>query len=172
MDWTWYLFGFHGRINRAKYWLATLVWIGWMVFTIWMLVLVIEVLSRTGLLPEQPKYFHFGVEEIFSLFDPATYRTASRGELVAIIGYLIALPILLWIYLATSIKRLHDRDKSGWWMLPFFVVPGLLSEFSGRVAAYDPYGLIAWTFSLLYLWGGVEMYVLNGTRWPNRSPSW
>ena len=53
-------------------------------------------------------------------------------------------------------------------MLPFFVVPGLLSEFSGRVAAYDPYGLIAWTFSLLYLWGGVEMYVLKGTRWPNR----
>jgi uncharacterized membrane protein YhaH (DUF805 family) len=25
MDWTWYLFGFKGRINRAKYWLAGLV---------------------------------------------------------------------------------------------------------------------------------------------------
>ncbi len=25
MDWTWYLFGFKGRINRAKYWLAGFV---------------------------------------------------------------------------------------------------------------------------------------------------
>ena len=168
MDWNWYLFSFHGRINRAKYWLAMLVCVGWMVFTIWMLVLVIELLSRAGLLASTPKYFHFGVEEIFTLLDPATYRTASRGELVAIIGYLIALPILLWIYFATSIKRLHDRDRSGWWMVPFFVVPGLLSQFSDRVAAYDPYLLVTWIFTLLYLWGGIEMFVLKGTRWPNR----
>ena len=25
MDWTWYLFSFDGRINRAKFWLAGLV---------------------------------------------------------------------------------------------------------------------------------------------------
>ncbi len=168
MDWNWYLFSFHGRINRAKYWLAMLVCLGWMVFTIWMLVLVIELLSRAGLLAEQPKYFHFGVEDVFTLLDPATYRTASRGELVAIIGYLIGLPILLWIYFAASIKRLHDRDRSGWWMVPFFVLPGLLSQFSDRVGAYDPYLLVTWVFSLLYLWGGIEMYVLKGTRWPNR----
>jgi len=125
-------------------------------------------LSRAGLLLERPKYFHFGVEEVFTLLDPATYRTASRGELVAIIGYLISLPILLWIYFATSIKRLHDRDRSGWWMVPFFVLPGLLSQFSNRVGAYDPYLLVTWVFSLLYLWGGIEMFLLKGTRWPNR----
>ena len=26
--------------------------------------------------------------------------------------------------LATAAKRLHDRDKSGWWLVPFFVAPG------------------------------------------------
>ena len=26
MDWTWFLFGFEGRISRAKFWLAALVW--------------------------------------------------------------------------------------------------------------------------------------------------
>ena len=31
---------------------------------------------------------------------------------------------------ATSIKRLHDRDKSGWWMLPFFALPGLYNQFA------------------------------------------
>ena len=30
MDWTWYLFGFKGRINRAKYWLAGLVILSFM----------------------------------------------------------------------------------------------------------------------------------------------
>jgi uncharacterized membrane protein YhaH (DUF805 family) len=168
MDWNWYLFSFQGRINRAKYWLAMLVCAGWMVFTIWMLVLVVELLSCAGLLPEQPKSFYFGVEEIFTLLDPATYRSASRGELIAIIGYLIGLPIPLWIYLATSIKRLHDRDRSGWWMVLFFLLPGLISQFSNRVGEYDTYGLVTVATSLLYLWGGIEMFVLKGTRWPNR----
>ena len=30
--------------------------------------------------------------------------------------YLVGL-VLLWPYLAGAIKRWHDRDKSGWWML-------------------------------------------------------
>jgi len=32
MDWTWYLFRFKGRINRAKYWLAALIIVCWMIF--------------------------------------------------------------------------------------------------------------------------------------------
>src|SRR5262245_17029579 len=32
MDWVWYLFSFDGRINRAKYWLATLIVFCWMIF--------------------------------------------------------------------------------------------------------------------------------------------
>ena len=32
MDWTWYLFSFNGRINRAKMWLAVLVILCWMIF--------------------------------------------------------------------------------------------------------------------------------------------
>ena len=168
MDWNWYLFSFRGRINRAKYWLAMLICLGWMVFTIWVLVLVIGLLSRAGLLAEQPRYLHLGVEEIFTLLDPATYRSASRGELVALTGYLIGLPIPLWIYFATSIKRLHDRDRSGWWMVPFFLLPGLISQFSNRLGDYDTYGLITWATSLLYLWGGIEMFCLKGTRWPNQ----
>ena len=31
MNWTWYLFGFKGRINRAKYWLAGLVILSFMI---------------------------------------------------------------------------------------------------------------------------------------------
>lgn len=168
MDWTQFLFSFRGRINRAKYWLAMLVCFGWMIFTVWMTFFAIKLLSAAGLLSQTPRTLHFGVEEIFSLLDPATYHSLTRGQVVAMIGYLIALPIPMWIYLATSIKRLHDRDRSGWWMVPFFLLPGLISQFSNRVGAYDTYGLVTWAVTLLYLWGGIEMYVLKGTRWTNR----
>jgi uncharacterized membrane protein YhaH (DUF805 family) len=32
MDWTWFLFSFKGRINRAKGWLAGLIIVCWMTF--------------------------------------------------------------------------------------------------------------------------------------------
>jgi uncharacterized membrane protein YhaH (DUF805 family) len=32
VDWTWFLFSFKGRINRAKCWLAGLVIFCWMIF--------------------------------------------------------------------------------------------------------------------------------------------
>ena len=37
MDWTWFLFSFKGRINRAKYWLAVLVILCWMIFALLLL---------------------------------------------------------------------------------------------------------------------------------------
>jgi Predicted membrane protein len=37
MDWTWYLFRFEGRINRAKYWLAGLIILCWMIFALTLL---------------------------------------------------------------------------------------------------------------------------------------
>jgi uncharacterized membrane protein YhaH (DUF805 family) len=42
-----------------------------------------------------------------------------------------------WCYLAASIKRLHDRNRSGWWMLPFFAAPGIYGHFADRLG--DPY---------------------------------
>ena len=74
--------------------------------------------------------------------------------------------MFLWIYLATSVKRLHDRDKSGWWIVPFFALPCLYSQFGDRTGdwlgewAAMLLGLIAFVFSV---WGFVEMYCLRGT---------
>jgi uncharacterized membrane protein YhaH (DUF805 family) len=45
MDWTWYLFSFEGRINRAKMWLAALVIACWMIF---LGVLIVTVSSAFG----------------------------------------------------------------------------------------------------------------------------
>jgi len=34
-----------------------------------------------------------------------------------------------WCYAAASIKRLHDRNKSGCWIVPYIVAPGLYGHF-------------------------------------------
>ena len=65
-------------------------------------------------------------------------------------------------------KRLHDRNRSGWWIVPFFVLP----IFSDRIV--EPLGdsIFASTTSaallILCIWGFVEMGFLRGTSGPNQ----
>ena len=77
--------------------------------------------------------------------------------------------LFLWVYFATSVKRLHDRDKSGWWMVPFFVVPGLYNQFADRLpdSYFRPVARPR-RMLVLCLWGFVEMYCLKGSRKTNR----
>jgi uncharacterized membrane protein YhaH (DUF805 family) len=158
MDWTWYLFSFEGRINRAKMWLAALVIACWMIF---LGVLIVTVSSAFG----GPASFEVGLSDIFRILDPATYR--SLTGLAQAGAKAIALALFGWIYLATSIKRLHDRDRSGWWMVPFSAVP-IYNELADRFElsyAALPLGLAA---LVLNIWGFVEMYCLKGSRKTNR----
>ena len=74
MDYAWFLFSFKGRINRAKLWLALLVILCWMIF---LGVLIVTVGSLFG----GPKSFSFGVNDIFRILDPATYRSLSKADL-------------------------------------------------------------------------------------------
>ena len=76
MDWTWYLFSFEGRINRAKMWLAVLVIVCWMIFLGVLIVAVEQCLRRRS------HRSSFGVSDIFRILDPATYRSLSLTGLV------------------------------------------------------------------------------------------
>jgi uncharacterized membrane protein YhaH (DUF805 family) len=161
MDWTWYLFRFDGRINRAKLWLAGLIIVCWMIF---LAALVVTAGSLFG----GSRSFGFGIEDLFKIVDPASYRSLSSVDLASLFIKLVGTPLFLWVYFATSIKRLHDRDKSGWWMVPFFVMPGLYNQFADRLGASYlslPFGLLAF---VLCLWGFIEMYCLKGSRKTNR----
>jgi uncharacterized membrane protein YhaH (DUF805 family) len=159
MDWTWYLFGFKGRINRGKMWLAVLIGMCWMAF---MAVLTAATSTSTT------DSVEFDVYDVFRVLDPASYRSLSSTDLPSLLIRVIGTPLLVWFHAATSIKRLHDRDKSAWWMIPFFVGPGIFNQFSNRLG--DSYllmlvGLVAFVF---LLWGFVEMYCLKGSRKTNR----
>ena len=92
-----FFFSFNGRINRSKFWLY------------WALYIV------TGLI----------FDRVLVLLDvqPGAQQPAATGGaeiLVLILGlaYVIA---VTWSYLAVHIKRWHDRDKSGWWVLIGFI---------------------------------------------------
>src|SRR5262249_53522270 len=62
--------------------------------------------------------------------------------------------------IAVAIKRLHDRDKSGWWLLVFYLLPGAISN-------VGPYTGMEYVFQLaslaLSIWAMVELGVLRGT---------
>jgi uncharacterized membrane protein YhaH (DUF805 family) len=160
MDWTWYLFRFEGRINRAKLWLAALVIVCWMIFLAGLSV-------AAGLISGGE--VSFDTSDLFRVIDPASYKSLSWAGLPALLIKVIGTPLFLWVYFATSIKRLHDRDKSSWWMVPFFVFPGLYNQFADRFGDYwmvaMPFALAAFTFCI---WGFVEMYFLRGTRSTNQ----
>ena len=160
MNWSWYLFRFEGRINRAKLWLAMLVILCWMMF-------LAGLTFATGIVSGGAS-FGFSLDDLFRVVDPATYRSWSWAGLPYLLVKAIGTSLFLWVYFATSIKRLHDRDKSGWWMVPFFVIPGLYNQFADRLPVSSFTLLPGLVVLVLCLWGFVEMYCLKGSRKTNR----
>lgn len=172
MDWVWFLFEFDGRINRAKAWLALLIILCWMIFLAFLMLIIDQVFGNPV------KSIHFSVDDIFGFVDPVVLRAAvarlregkeaSPAHLVVTFIHAAGTLIFAWVYVATCVKRLHDRDKNGWWIVPYFVFAGLYSQFQDRLP--DSYLLfsLSWSAVLLMIAGFVDIYCLKGTRWTNR----
>lgn len=143
MDLQWLLFSFSGRINRAKYWLVVLI--------------NIVVPNVAGIFAAMA----FGM----SGFDPNSGTLPDLANPGLWLAGLIGLAIFvfsLWTSLAAAVKRLHDRDKSGWWVLVFWVLPSILIGGSG--VANDMVALaIALVGVAILIWGFVEIACLRGT---------
>jgi len=163
MDYVWYLFRFDGRINRARCWLAGLIIVCWMIFLSLVLFGIANLFGAT-----MPGYFNLGPNRIFALIDPAVWRSLPSANLTDLFVQAAETPLFLWVYLATSVKRLHDRDKSGWWLLLFFVLPGLYSQFGGRLEDSWFAELLGFSAFVIGVWGFVEMYCRKGTKGTNR----
>lgn len=87
------LFSFKGRAKRAEYWKIQLI------------------LPLTGLIAA----FFLGGQ-------PIEAEPLSEAELL-IVGAAAVFVFFLWFWamLAVQIKRFHDRNKSGWWILIGFI---------------------------------------------------
>lgn len=146
------LFSFNGRINRGKWWLAILIFVIYSV-----------VASIVGAL-----LFGGSIANIVASdgeFDAASLvGPALIGIAVALLLYLV----LLISSIAVGVKRLHDRNKSGWWLLLFFLLPGVLGAI-GQSMGDSPIGLLLGLAALvIYIWMFVEFACLRGTVGPNK----
>ena len=112
-----FLFGFDGRLSRRPYWLALLA------------VLLVDSIA-------------FGIIGGFELFDGDMLAVERKGP--SRLWALLVVPPSLWIGLVLSVKRWHDRNKSGRWVL-INLVP-----------------VVGW------LWHLIECGFLRGTIGPNR----
>jgi uncharacterized membrane protein YhaH (DUF805 family) len=127
------LVSFDGRINRAKFWLAMLIFVGFGI--------AVGIVS--------------GILMAISFY-------------VGIAFYAIAAIIGLIAGVAVGVKRLHDRGKSGLWLVLFYLVPIALQAialFSGSETIGTLLYLIA---SAISIWMIVELGCLRGTVGPNK----
>jgi uncharacterized membrane protein YhaH (DUF805 family) len=164
MDYVRYLFRFDGRINRARCWLAGLIIVCWIIFLSGLMLGTAHLLGAT--MPETVK---LGPNLIFNILDPKAWRSLSSANFTVLFIQSVGTPLFLWVYAATSVKRLHDRNKSAWWLLLFFALPGLYSQFGAGLEGDSWFGFLISTNAFVFsVWGFVEMYCLRGTKGTNR----
>jgi uncharacterized membrane protein YhaH (DUF805 family) len=81
--------------------------------------------------------------------------------------------VILISSIAVGVKRLHDRNKSGWYLLLFYLVPSILVVIGVLIGAFvEDSTIIATVLGLLAfaigVWTFVEMGCLRGTIGVNR----
>ena len=90
------LFSFQGRVNRAKFWLVHLAM--WVVAGV-----AIGIILGGAVLSSDP--------------ETALRSVGAVPGLILLVVYVL----IIWVGLAIGVKRWHDRNKSGWWVLIAFV---------------------------------------------------
>jgi uncharacterized membrane protein YhaH (DUF805 family) len=112
-------------------------------------------------------YIVAGVMTAVILFTAA----GIAAPLFIIMVVLVLIPWLLWGFSFTT-ERLHDRNKSAWWLVVFYLAPGVLGQiekgacFAGTAGTVLHYVLALAAFALT-IWGFVEIGCLRGTAGSN-----
>jgi len=131
MNWGHLFFQFDGRVNRAKFWIAALIFAA-----------INVVLAILGYVMDQSVVFQ---------------------ALNSMLGIVILISSI-----AVGVKRLHDRNKSGWYLLLFYLVPSVLVVIGVLIGAFvEDSTIIATVLGLLAfaiaVWAFIEMGCLRGT---------
>lgn len=150
MDLQKILFSFKGRIGRSTFWLA-------------MAPVIVAVLAITAF----PLFLFEYIVGTESKEMPASFMVAGMAaQLICLAG--------LWPILAVGSKRLHDRNKGGWWLLVFWVLPfflffgGFGHAFTSRTGDVSTGSIMMLASLPIALWGIFELGILRGTKGPNR----
>jgi uncharacterized membrane protein YhaH (DUF805 family) len=90
------------------------------------------------------------------------------GGMMAVIALItIILIAIFWSSLALAFRRLHDRNKSGVWLLLFWLAPSVLNAIGQSIGATGAGLFVALVGAAIAIWGFVEIACLAGTTGPN-----
>jgi len=131
MNWGQLFFNFNGRVNRAKFWIAALIFAA--------------------------------INVVMAVLDYVTDQSVVFQALNSMLGIVILISSI-----AVGVKRLHDRNKSGWYLLLFYLVPSILVVIGVLIGAFvEDSTIIATVLGLLAfaigVWAFIEMGCLRGT---------
>jgi uncharacterized membrane protein YhaH (DUF805 family) len=113
----------------------------------------------------------FGIAGLFAGIILVTAASLAAPLFIVTVA-VVFLPWLMWGF-AIHTERLHDRDKSAWWLIVFYVLPSLLGHLAktawlaGAVGSALQFILASAAFALS-IWGFVEIGCLRGTTGQNR----
>ncbi len=150
------LFSFKGRIGRQYWWLTSLA----VAVLLGIASSLVEVAAKTS-----------GSGSI----DPESGQFEPSAPYALLVFALAS--VNLWINFALGVKRLHDRERSGWWLVGQTAILAaaialVLAAFMQPEEVRGPWlfaaggvGMVALAMSL---WLFVELGFLRGTQGPNR----
>ncbi|XSG81627.1 MAG: DUF805 domain-containing protein [Methyloligella sp. ZOD6] len=145
MDWKTVYLTLRGRIARQTFWLAMIP----LLIAYWLATFVVQLMASS-----------MAGNQIMGAL-------ASGMMMVVSAAFLIG-------FIAVCVKRLHDRNKSTWWMAGLYAVSllGVVVATSSGLAM-TPVGFTSLGTMLAALWLGillwliVELGILKGTEGPN-----
>ena len=134
-----FLFSVRGRISRSQFWLK---WVLPVVAITFVLIIVLAAAVASG-------------------------SAATAGVLSIILA--IFLLVTLWPNVVVLAKRMHDRNKSGWLVLLYYV-PAVLAYIVGSTAGGDSQatGILSLISLGIGIWFFVEFGCMRGTIGANR----
>jgi uncharacterized membrane protein YhaH (DUF805 family) len=138
VEWFFENFSPSGRTNRARYWLYSIAYgVAWAI--------------------------------LWVIFFAATAFLMNAGglgvALVIVLGIALLVGSLPLLFL--GIRRLHDREKSGLWIVLFLFAPNIISALSEATADETTSLILALAGIGLSIWAFVELGCLKGTTGPN-----
>jgi uncharacterized membrane protein YhaH (DUF805 family) len=129
--------------------------------------------NATGRINRAKYWRSLVIFSVAGLFAAVILFTAAgiAAPLFIVAVVVVFIPWLMWGFVIHT-ERLHDRDKSAWWLLVFYGLPALLgpvakmASFAGVLGAALSHILALAGFALS-IWGFVEIGCLPGTAGSN-----
>ena len=97
--------------------------------------------------------------------------TVGTGDIGRYVAFVFIVGNGIWMHSAVTIKRLHDRDKSGWWYLIYGIAPFaffLAAIYFWTARALEAASILFVLSFVGLIWAIFELGFLRGTAGPNR----